>query len=73
MAGILLLMSLFVYGAGLPLLILIALPLVRWAVHGVLYFPATASELLHLAYLVVGMSLFTAVVMWLVGRWKGRW
>ena len=73
MAGILLVTSFFVYGTGLPMLILIALPLVRWAVHGVLYFSVTPLALLNLGYLIVGMSFFTAIVMWLAGRWKGRW
>ena len=73
MAIILLLMSLFVYGLGLSVLILLVLPLIRWAIHGVLYFSTTTAELLNLGYLVIGISLFTAVVLWLAGRWKGRW
>lgn len=71
--GILLLAFFLAFGAGLSLLLLVAIPLVRWAIHGVLYFPVGKSELLGLVALVVGMTIVTTVVMWLVGKRNRRW
>ena len=49
------------------------MPLIRWAIHGALYFSVSASELIRLAWLILGMTVVTTVVTWLEGKWKGRW
>lgn len=71
--GTLLFAFFLAFGIGLSLLLLVAVPLARWAVQGFLYFPIGKSELLGLFALVVGMTLVTTVVMWLLGRHRGQW
>lgn len=53
------------------LMVLIA-PLVRWALHGVLYFPA-GSEILGLMWYVLAMAALATVGIWLEGKLHGRW
>lgn len=47
--------------------------LVGWAMYGALHFPVSPPELFRLACLVLGMTVVTTLVMWLEGKWKGRW
>jgi hypothetical protein len=69
--------SLFVFflafSVGLSLLLLVAIPLVRWAIHGVLYFSFGKLELIGLVTLIAGMTFVTTGVVWLLGRRKGQW
>ena len=52
---------------------LLAAPLLRWAIHGVLYFPVSGSELWLLARCVLGITVCATLAVWLEGKWKGRW
>ena len=71
--GFLFLTWLFIIGLTFSLGFLLAMPLVGWAIYGVLHFPVSAPELFRLACLVLGMTVVTTLVMWLEGKWKGRW
>jgi hypothetical protein len=73
MVGLLFVAFLLVYGIGLPMLILLGMPLIRWVIHGVLHFSIDSRSLWWLAWLVLGMTVVTTVLMWLEGKWKGRW
>jgi hypothetical protein len=64
---------LFITGVGFSLGALLAMPLIRWAIHGVLYFPTSGPELVRLALAVVSVTLVATLAMWLEGKWKGRW
>ena len=70
----LLLVASFV-GVGIPLVVgvLLGVPLIRWMIQGVLYFPVSGAELLRLAWLILGMTAVVTIVLWLEGKWKGRW
>lgn len=72
-AGALFLGALLLWGGSFSLIVLFFGPLGRWAIHGTLDFSITISALLNLGYVIVAMSFFTTIVMWLAGRWKGRW
>ena len=71
--GLLFIAHLFAYGIGLPILLLLGLPFIGWMIHGVLHFPVTVPELFRLVCLILGMTVFTTVVIWLADKWKGRW
>lgn len=71
--GVLLFAFFLAFGAGLAMLLLLAIPLARWAIHGVLYFPVSKPELLGFTALVIGMTIVTTLVMWLLERHKGQW
>jgi hypothetical protein len=73
MLGVLFLTFLFIIGMGFSLGALLAMPLIRWAIHGVLYFPVASSELLSLLVVILGVTVVATVVTWLAGRYKGRW
>ncbi|QGW84688.1 MULTISPECIES: hypothetical protein [Variovorax] len=73
MLGVLFLTFLFMFGVGFSLAALLAMPLIRWAIHGVLYFPVSPSELYRLLLVVLGVSVVATVVTWLAGKYKGRW
>lgn len=64
---------LFMFGFGFSLLALLIGPLIRWKVHGVLYFPVSPTELCRLLLVVLGVTVVATVVMWLAGKHKGRW
>lgn len=48
-------------------------PLMRWFVTNSLSFSVSMHELLRLGGYASGLALFVALVMWLEGKWKGRW
>lgn len=73
MLGILFLTWILIIGLTLSAGLLFAMPLVGWAIHGVLHFPVSPPELFRLACFVLGMAVFTTLVIWLAGKWKGRW
>lgn len=62
-------------GVGLPLIIgtLLGVPLIRWTIYSVLYFPVTGPELLRLTWLVLGLTAVVTLVLWFEGLWKRRW
>ncbi|RST56622.1 hypothetical protein [Variovorax sp. MHTC-1] len=47
---------------------LVAMPLARWAIVGVLHFPTSASELWSLAVLIVSGAILLTLVLWLRGK-----
>jgi hypothetical protein len=47
---------------------LLAMPLARWALVGVLHFPTSESELWSLAALIVSGAVFLTLVLWLRGK-----
>ena len=73
MLGVLFLTCLFIIGVGFSLAALLAMPLIRWAIHGVLYFPVSSSELRSLLFVVLGVTVVATAVMWLAGKHKGHW
>jgi hypothetical protein len=73
MLGILFGAFFLLWGIGLSLGLLLAMPLVGWAMQGALHFPVSPPELFRLACLVLGMTVVTTLVMWLEGKWRGRW
>lgn len=73
MLGLLFLKFLFICGVGFSLMILVAGPLLRWAIHGVLYFGIGQPNLFLLGKVILGLSIVGSCVMWLEGKWKGRW
>jgi hypothetical protein len=72
-AGVLFVASLLGLSAACFLAILLGVPLVRWLVHGVLYFSIDVAFLWRVVWYVLGMSVVITAVMWLEGKWKGRW
>lgn len=60
-------------GFAIAISVLLAAPLVRWAFHGVLYFPVSGPELLRLTWYVLGMTIVMTALMWIEGRWRRRW
>lgn len=73
MLGVLFLTFLFIIGVGFSVGALLAMPLIRWAIHGVLYFPVASSELLSLLAVILGVTVVATLVMWSAGRFKGQW
>lgn len=73
MLGILFLIFLAIIGIGFSLGALLAMPLIRWAIHGVLYVPITPSELLSLLVVILGVTVVATVVTWVAGRYKAQW
>ena len=73
MLGILFLIFFAIIGFGFSLGALLAMPLIRSAIHGVLYFPIASSELLSLLVFILGVTVVATVVTWLAGRYKGQW
>ncbi|MET3495131.1 hypothetical protein [Variovorax boronicumulans] len=73
MFGTLFVSCLFMFGVGFSLAALLAAPLIRWAIQGVLYFSVSASELRSLLFVVLGMTVVATAVMWLAGKHKGHW
>jgi hypothetical protein len=71
--GLLFCAWLFIAAVGFSLGALLAMPLLRWAIHGVLYFPTSGPELARLVWAVIGVTLVATILMWLEGKWKGRW
>jgi len=71
--SVLLIANFFGCTVALGLGVLLGGPFVRWVVHGVLYFPVSGPELLRLAWYVLGMTAVMTILMWLEGKWKGRW
>jgi hypothetical protein len=55
------------------LVALVARPFLLWMKTGVLNFSTTSSELLRLIGYASGLAFFVAFVIWLEGKWKGRW
>lgn len=53
MLGILFANCIFIFGVGFSLVVLLAMPLIRWAIHGVLYFPVSSFELRSLLFVVL--------------------
>ena len=70
---VLLIASFASVGVAVALGVLLGAALVRWIVHGVLYFSVSGPELLRLAWYVLGMTAVMTILMWLEGKWKGRW
>jgi len=64
---------LFMIGFGFSLVALLVGPLIRWQVHGVLYFPVSPPELYRLLFVILGVTVVATVAMWLAGKYKGRW
>jgi hypothetical protein len=64
---------LFMFGFCFSLLALFVGPLIRWQVHGVLYFPVSPSELYRLLFVILGVTVVATIVMWLAGKYKGQW
>ncbi|MDA7419256.1 hypothetical protein PGB34_23015 [Xenophilus arseniciresistens] len=64
---------LIIYGIGLPLLLLVGVPLIQWIIHGVLDFSLKGSGFLGLLLLIVGMTLVSAAAMWVEGKIHKRW
>lgn len=73
MWGVLFLALLFIIGIGFSLGALLAIPLIHWAIHGVLHFPVAPSELLDLLAAILGVTVVATVVTWLAGRFKRQW
>jgi len=67
------LIFLLTYGIALPVGILLLMPLVKWMITGVLYFPVSAVELLRVLWAVIGMSLLCSIVIWIEGKIRGRY
>ena len=72
-AGTLFVALLVAFGASFSLLALLVMPLVRWAIHGELYFPTSATELMRLAIAIFAMAAIATALMWLEGKFKGRY
>ena len=64
---------LFMIGFGFSLVALLVGPLIRWQVHGVLYFPVSPSELYRLLFVILGVTVVATAVTWLAGKYKGQW
>ena len=73
MLGVLFLTFLFIIGVGFSVGVLLEMPLIRWAIHRVLYFPVAPSELLSLLAVILGVTVVATLVMWSAGRSKGQW
>lgn len=70
--GIFFLTFLIMIGVGFSLGALLVMPLIRWAVHGVLYFSVSSSELRSLLFTVLGVTCVATAAMWLAGRNKNK-
>jgi len=62
-----------IYGVGLPILLLIGVPLIQWLIHGFLDFSPRGAGLIGLFWLVMGMTLISAVFLWVEGKIHKRW
>ena len=60
-------------GLGFSLVVLLVGPLIRWQIHGVLYFPVSPPELYRLLLVILGVAVVATVVTWLAGKYKGQW
>jgi hypothetical protein len=72
-AGVLFLGCLFAINLIYALAALVVRPFLLWTKTGVLNFGTTSSELLRLVGYASGLAFFVALVIWLEGKWKGRW
>lgn len=70
--GALFIICLLAVAAIFSLGFLLAMPLVRWAMVGVLHFPTSESELWRLTVLIIGGAVFLTLVLWLRGKVFGR-
>ncbi|MBD9667009.1 hypothetical protein J2W37_003137 [Variovorax paradoxus] len=70
---VLFLACLFIFSIGFSLATLLVMPLIRWAIHGALYFSVSSSELFNLLLVVLGTSFVATAAMWLAGKYKGQW
>lgn len=57
----------------LALVVFLFKPLMGWFMTNSLSFSVNMHELLRLGGYASGLALFVALVMWLEGKWKGRW